>query len=290
MSSVQVHESTLPEGRYGVSAHGAHVTTWWSALYGDLLYLSSSAAFEPSKAIRGGIPICFPWFGGGRSGTLTPSHGMARLASWREIDWQDDEASSTVRAVYALDSDDVEGMPGSESFEHEFTLRYEVELSPRSALFRLRIRNDSETEYSCEVALHTYLRISDVAGVTVNGLDGADYVDKTDHGARKTQHGAVVLGDEVDRLYDSNAEVRVHDTAMARTIHLTKAGAGQTVVWNPGEAKAATMTDVGPGEWRTFVCIEAAAAGDGAIRVAAGEEHVLEQRIDVQPFGAETPL
>ncbi|WP_194291350.1 D-hexose-6-phosphate mutarotase [Cumulibacter manganitolerans] len=277
MSVVEVHEAQLLEGRYAVSPHGAQVTSWWSARYGDLLYLSSAARFEAGKAIRGGIPICFPWFAGGPSGDRAPAHGFARLARWREITWDVDEQRSRLRAGYLLDPSAAgRAAPGSDS---PFVLRYDLELTPRSGRFTLRIENRSAAPAGCEAALHTYLRVGDATSVALHGLDGATYADKTAGGTRRSQRGPLTLGPEVDRVYDCAGDVTLQDPALARSLLVRAGGASQTVVWNPGETKAAALADVGAGEWRSFVCVEAAAVGEDAIRLGAGQSHELAQEI-----------
>lgn len=272
-------EAVTQLGSYAVADHGAHVTRWSSGALGDLLYLSSTARFGAQQAIRGGVPICFPWFANGPGGDLQPSHGFARTATWRRTAWSVEQQTGVLVSSHELGPDDVAGRPGVELFPHRFTARYDVVLAPEHARFTLRVTNYDEHPFEVEAALHTYLRVSDIAGVVVDGLDGARYADKTAGGAERTQRGAVELGEEVDRVYESTGDVVVRDEGMSRVLRVSKLGSGQTVVWNPGEQKASALADVGPGEWRSFVCIEAAATGTGRILLAPGEHHELEQQI-----------
>jgi glucose-6-phosphate 1-epimerase len=263
---------------YAIADHGAHVTRWHSSRFGELLYLSPAARADDGMAIRGGVPICFPWFAAGVSGEMSPSHGLLRTASWRRTDWQVNEQQSVLTAVYEIDEQQVAGQPGAESFEHRFTARYDVALAPEHARFTLRITNDGARSFTFGAALHTYLAISDVDQVTISGLSGASYADKVT-GARGTQSGDLLLGDEVDRIYDSTADVVVADHTLGRTIRVAKLGSPQTVVWNPGAAKAAQLDDLGADQWRRFVCVEAAALQTDELY--PGQRHELEQQIFV---------
>lgn len=265
--------------RYAIADHGAHVTQWMSEQFGDLLYLSSRAQFAATKAIRGGVPVCFPWFAAGPNGDLAPAHGVARTATWRRTRWDVDDESAVLDAAYELTNDDVAGAPGADRVTGEFTAQYGIRLSPREASLRLRVINDGNAPLSFEAALHTYLRVSDVGGVQVDGVDGAEYLDKTAGGLSRMQQGPVRFDGEVDRIYRSTADVQIADPAMGRVLTIAKAGSPQTVIWNPGAERAAEMADVGDGEWRTFVCVEAATVGDDVVTLRPGEHHDLVQSI-----------
>ena len=263
---------------YAVSDHGAHVTRWRSSRFGELLYLSSAARAEPGVAIRGGVPLCFPWFAGGTSGDLSPSHGLVRTAPWRRTAWALNDRQSVLTAVYEITEKQVAGAAGVEHFGHRFTARYDVVLAPEHARFTLRITNDGSRPFTFGAALHTYFAISDVANVNVSGLQGAAYADKAT-GQSGIQLGDVLLGDEVDRIYESDSDVVVSDRALDRTVRIAKLGSPQTVVWNPGATKAAALSDMGVGEWRRFVCIEAAALQTEQLH--PGQRHELEQQVFV---------
>lgn len=272
-------EVSLPGGQYAVSDQGAQVTRWSGDRFGDLLYLSSAARFAPGEAIRGGVPICFPWFGGGPDGDLSPSHGFARIATWRAERWVVTERTGVLDASYQLTPEDVAGVPGREHMAAQFAVRYDIALAPDHARFTLRVTNDGDAAFSFEAALHTYLRVGDISEVSIQGLEDASYRDKTGGFARRVQDGAVRLGAEVDRIYDSTADVVLHDTRLGRTLRVGKLGSPHTVVWNPGEHKASAMDDVGEGEWRQFVCVEAAVVAPEQITLEPGQRHELEQRI-----------
>lgn len=247
--------------------YGAHVTSW--TVDGvEYLWLSSKALYEQGRAIRGGIPICFPWFGGGRFGQ-TPAHGYARTTTWTF------EGSSVsddgVTAVWTLPAG---SMPGE---GETYALRYEVTFGAQfSAAFT--VTNTSDESVSFEEALHTYLAVDDVRTASIGGLDSAPYFDKIDS-TNKTQLGDVVLTEMTDRVYARPTDVVVTGVPGGRSIHVVGDGSANTVVWNPWEAEGARIADMGEGEWAQMLCVEAGNVLDDAVVLGPGESHTLTYRI-----------
>jgi glucose-6-phosphate 1-epimerase len=254
--------------------HGAHVTSWIPAGQPEVLWLSSAAVFAPNAAIRGGVPIVFPWFGAGRTGDLAPAHGFARLTPWRRVDVT--TGPDAVTATYGLSSADVD----SGAFPFCFEARYTVTLGAGLAL-TLEVENTDDVPFTYEEALHTYLRVGESSEVRISGLDGETYVDKWAPGEARTQHGDVTFVGEVDRVYHCGADVTLSDPVLGRMLHVETAGSDSTVVWNPGRERAATMPDIGPEEWRTMVCIEGANVGASAVTLEPGESHSLRYALTV---------
>lgn len=266
----RVHEA----GRSRLVAfdHGAHLATW--ELDGEpVVWLSEAAVLDGSKAIRGGVPICFPWFADGPDGEHSPSHGVVRTATWRP-------ASTRREEVWAweLAHIDVAGVPGAHQIPGPFDLRYAVRLSPAGAgrspalELDLQVHNPGPTTYDAEVALHNYVAVGDVEQVRIEGLDGADYLDKVS-GTRRHQDGPVRLTGETDRVYERSGPVRVHDQAGGRAVVIHPRGAAQTVVWNPWAEQAAATADLSEDSWRRFVCVETAATGQQALTLVPGQTH-----------------
>jgi glucose-6-phosphate 1-epimerase len=223
---------------------------------------------------RGGVPICFPWFGPGRNGDRSPAHGFARLTPWTLTSVRSD--GGTVTVALRLTDGDVADLPGNELWPHRFEAVYWVTFGPKLSV-ELTVRNTGEEEYTFEEALHTYLHVSDVHEVTVGGLDRPTCVDKTSGGALVTQDGPVVFTGDTDRVYRSPAEATVRDGA--RTPTVSKSGSASTVVWNPWAAKAAAMPDYDDEEWPTMVCLETANVLDDAVVRAPGRSHAMRARI-----------
>lgn len=264
-----------------VYLHGAHVTAWTPAGQDPVIWLSKASRFAPRQAIRGGVPVCFPWFGAGREPGLAPAHGFARLADFTLVGAED--ADGVVTLTLRLTDADVAGLPGADRWTKPFELTYSVTFGPELML-ALSVRNTGSEEYSFEEALHTYLAVKDVTAVTVEGLDGLTYLDKTAGAAKDlTQEGPVTFAGETDRVYHSSGTATVVDPARARTITVAKGNSADTVVWNPWSAKAAAMPDFDDAEWPGMVCVEVANALKSAVTLAAGESHTMTARYAVAP-------
>jgi D-hexose-6-phosphate mutarotase len=255
-----------------IALHGAQVLSFAPRGEGDWLWVSDKARFAVGAALRGGIPICFPWFGPHPSERGFPAHGFARTRLWRFVG-ASEVARGRVRAELALAS----GGDTAAFFPHPFDARLAVVAGDDLEL-SFEVANPGSAPFAFEVALHTYLAVSDVASVAVDGLAGRAYADKVAAGARRTEGPAPVRFDgEVDRVYDAGGPLALIDPARPPlAIHAT--GAASTVVWNPGAAKAATMSDVGEGAFRRFACVESGNVGDHRVLLAPGEHHRLSVR------------
>ena len=266
-------EAHFRGGHYSVLDAGAHVLAWTPPSQVPVLWVSPLARFEPGVAVRGGIPVVFPWFGAGISGDRTPAHGFARTAAWeRRGVTSDRSGAGRFEVRHTLTADDFDSPPFSAELVSEFT--------PDQLQVSLTVTNTGEADFTYEEALHTYLAVDDISRVGLDGLDGCQYLDKA-AGAepvQATQAGSVRFSGEVDRLYAHTGDVVVDDPGWGRRILVGKSGSATTVVWNPGATKGAALADVGS-NWGGFVCVEAANVGDGAIRLTQGESHILTQRL-----------
>lgn len=280
MSALQPRTHEVGRSRLVAYDHGATLASW--ELDGEpVIWLSPRAVLDGGSAIRGGVPICFPWFANGPAGNLRPSHGPVRTATWSA-------APTTAPEVWAwtLRSEDLAGAPGAQHLPGPFRLRYSVSLADDELEVRLAVHNPGRTTYRAEVALHTYLAVADLERSEVHGLDGATYLDKV-AGTGQVQDGAVRFRGETDHVYDSPGDPRpvLHDGG-GRRVLLTPEGTTQTVTWNPGSRKAADLDDLGPRSWRDFVCVEPAATGDRALEVPATGTVQVSCRFAVHPVTA----
>lgn len=285
------------QGTFAATATGATVTAWDSATFGPLLFVSARADFGPSVAVRGGIPICFPWFGVPRTDEIGRSllgrdralanHGFARQARWRRTaDAQGHDGAWVVR--YELNRNDLCAEPqegGDAGAGEEALQQFEAELEAvfSDVLLDLAftVRNTSDRPFTYEEALHAYLAVADAARTEVVGLDGVEYVDKVGPDRQLTQAGPITFGVETDRVYASGAPVDVIDHGGDRRIRVVKENSATTVVWNPGPDLAGQTGDLEAGEWRQFVCVEVANAYEAAVTLAPGEQHVMRARYEV---------
>lgn len=259
--------------------HGAHLASW-EVDGRPVVWLSENAVLDGSAPLRGGIPLCFPWFATGPHGGLSPSHGVVRTASWRPATVAGDEVWA-----WDLDSADISGAPGQEHLPGPFTLRYAVSL-PRYAVapqlsVALTVSNPASTPLRVEAALHTYLAVRDVQRTMVTGLDGAAYFDKVTQ-EHLRQDGPVRPDGPIDNVYDATGTPYLSVDDGGRVIDVRSEGATQSVIWNPGAAGASSMSDLGDDEWRSFVCVESAFTGDRAVTIPGLESHRLGSTITVR--------
>lgn len=275
------------DGRSRLVAYdfGAHLASW-DQDGRPVVWLGPHAVLDGSRPIRGGVPICFPWFDAGPAGDLSPSHGPVRRRPWRPTQAEGDEVWA-----WEITAADVAADPGAEHLPGDFRARYAVSLHPGEGSspvlgLRLEVTNPTATAYPVEVALHTYLAVGDVGATRVLGLEGVSYLDK-ETGERSVQEGAVRFTGPTDRVYDSPGRglLAVDDRGRAH-LHLNPEGATQTVVWNPWEEQAAQLPDLGDQDWRRFVCVETAATGDRALEVPPGGSVALGCEISVLPYPA----
>ena len=259
--------------------HGAHLCRWQPRSQPHpVLWMSEASRFESGAPIRGGVPICFPWFGPKAGDPSAPVHGVARISSWN-LDSVALEADGTVVVSLGL----VCGSHASPHVPRELVLAYELRLG-RGLSMALTVTNPGDAPIVFEEALHTYFAVGDVRQVRVAGLEGATYVDKVDGAKRKTQADALVtIGGETDRLYlDTGAAVTLTDPGLGRRIRVEKTGSRSSVVWNPWVAKSRAMADFGDDEWPGMICIETANAADNAVTVPPHASHSMTATISVK--------
>ncbi|MEZ4317752.1 MAG: D-hexose-6-phosphate mutarotase [Myxococcota bacterium] len=252
----------LRDDRATVRVHRIGATVLSYVEDGDeLLWVSPNAVYAPGTAIRGGIPVCWPWFAGDRPG---PAHGIARTREWALVDGPPDALTFELTDMSARAGD---------VWPHPFRMGLTVALGDALTV-TLRYENRADTPVDCTGALHSYLRVSDLANARVHGLDGAPYLDKV-LGAEAIQRGPLAIDREIDRIHRTRARVHLEDGP--RRVRVDRSS-GTAVVWNPGPA-AAAKPDLGPGTHLQFVCIEAAVTGGEVAHVPPGDAFELVTRI-----------
>ncbi len=261
-----------------IYTHGAHVTHFQPSGEQPVLWMSRESRFAPGVPLRGGAPVCWPWFGPHETDANAPMHGFARLLDWELADAQarGDGAVVTLRLGNDDRTDAYAGQWGG-----RFELRHRIEIG-RSLRMTLETTNRGEEPFEITEALHAYFAVADVRNVTVRGLEGAEFIDKTDNFRRKRQDGPVTIAAETDPVYvDTPVNVELEDPGLSRTIRVTKKGSNSTVVWNPWIAKAKRMEDFGDDEWPEMICIEPANIGENRLTVAPGDTHVMMAEMSV---------
>lgn len=262
--------------RATVCLQGAQILTFQPRDHEPVLWVSKAARYIAGKSIRGGVPVCWPWFGPHATDTQKPAHGYARSAMWRVV-----EASALNDGATRLTLELETSAANRTVWPHESSLQLHVSVGP-TLMIEMVTRNDSTQAINITEALHTYFHISDIEGVNVTGLDGCAYIDKVAGGAA-VQQGPVRMNGETDRVYlNTETECVIHDPALRRRIHIGKSGSRSTVVWNPWTEKALKLGDMGENGFRQMVCVETANALDNDVTIPAGKEHRMVKTIRVE--------
>ena len=259
---------STPLCRGEIYLHGAHVTAWQPAGHAPVIWMSTQSWFAAGKPIRGGIPLCWPWFGPAAEAGK-PAHGLARFADW-DLTSVAAEADGTVAVVLRL----ALTAPASELIlTARFGRRLEVTLDAR---------NTGSAALAIGEALHTYLAVGDVRRVQVRGLAGVAGFDRVAQPIALTAPESITVAAETDLLFNATeSAVTVQDAAWNRTLRVAKSGSRSTVVWNPWIAKSAKMPDFGDHEWPGMLCVEAANALTDGYQLAPGASHRLGTVIEV---------
>jgi glucose-6-phosphate 1-epimerase len=256
---------------------GAHLTAWQPPGERPVLFTSPNSQFAPGTAIRGGIPIIFPWFGPSRHMPAAPQHGFARTAPW-QLDGVETAGRESLTLTFSLGDGDV----GSPFWPEPFRAIYTVVFAQTLSL-RLAVENRAKHPIVFEEALHSYFAISDISDIAISGLAGTTYIDKTDAARRKRQTAAfITVTAETDSVHlDTPGQCAIEDRRWRRRVIIEKAGAASTVVWNPWTEKAAAMVDLGDPAWRRMVCVETGNIADNEVQLAADGQHEMSTTISV---------
>jgi glucose-6-phosphate 1-epimerase len=269
---------TTPSCMGEMHLHGAQVTSWKPTGAQEVIFVSSRARWEEGQAIRGGIPICFPWFRGKADDAKAPAHGFVRSKLWalEGIERHDGEVS--VAMSTQSDASTQKWWPGEFRLVHRATFGSVLKLE-------LTVTNTGGAPFRFAEALHTYHAVGDVHTARVHGLAGATYLDNTDANSEKKQQGNVAIDAATDSAYVNNQNaLEVLDPALHRRIHIAKKNSRTTVIWNPWEEAAKKMADMGEGEWQKMLCAEAANILSDAVDLAPGETHTMGATISVAPL------
>ena len=264
-----------PAARAAVSVHGGQLLAWQPAGFDEVLWCSPTT-HRPPQAIRGGVPVCWPYFGRDGQPADAPQHGHARISAWQFVD--------------AVEEDDAVVLDLALPPDPRTPLRLRQRLRIGATLEQtLTTANPGSGPASLTQALHSYFAVGDARQVSVSGVDGLRYADKLD-GNEYVQAGDWRLDEprdpgRSDRIYaDAGSRFVLTDPVGRRRIRLETRGSRALVIWNPGEAGAAAIADLPPQGWRAFLCVETANAGTDVVRLAPGAEHRLGQRLSVSPL------
>ena len=258
---------TTPVSTAEIYLHGAHVAAFQKTGEPPLLYLSPTSYFTADKPIRGGVPICFPWFGG-RDGDA--SHGFVRHTAW---DLVAATAAPDGAVTLRFRFPEITARPDWKGLHAEFVVTVADTLT-----MELIARNDSAGPLAIENCLHTYFHVGHISDVSITGLQNTGFLDNASGagGARKIEHDpALLITKETNRIYpDSTATVEIHDARYGRTITVEKTNSASTVVWNPWTTQP--LPDMKPAEHTDFVCVESGNVKQNKITLAPGQTSALK--------------
>ena len=257
-----------------LSLYGAQVLSYRPTGQDDVLWLSEDARFSQGKSIRGGIPVCWPWFGPHPRDSSKPAHGFVRHRQWTLAELNRQSEASCVRFQFTPDEN-----------SEASTLHLELTVTVGTALaVQLTTTNRGAQEVTVSSALHTYFAVSDIGDISISGLEDKPFRDAVNNNRACLQRGPIRFNGELDRVYQQVARsICIHDPGLERVIQVQGEGSNSAVVWNPWIEKAERLGDMGADGYRTMVCVETANADQDARILAPGAEHCLKAHIQVQP-------
>jgi glucose-6-phosphate 1-epimerase len=232
----------------------------------DMFFLGKLSAYEDGTAIRGGIPVCWPWFGPDPKGLHRPNHGFVRNHFWRVVQTASTPTETTITLQFS------DSQKAERTWKHPFTLLLTLNIGETLSL-QLTTHNSGGKPFAITQAFHTYFNVSNINRIQVLGLEDCRYFDKLDQGKEKQQTGSVMITGAVDRIYeDIDNHVMLNDPGFNRRIEVNSQHCRTGVVWNPW-TKA--MTDLEPDDYQRFVCVETGNIAFDLIQIPPGGEHRL---------------
>jgi glucose-6-phosphate 1-epimerase len=250
-----------------VSLYGGQVLSYQPADDTEVLFLSRAAKFQQGTAIRGGVPICWPWFGAAPAGVKGPAHGFVRTALWQLKSCA--QSADEIKLQMALSSTPTY----LELWPHEFDLLLEVRIG-KSLKMSLTTTNKDKQPITITQAMHSYFLLPNISELAIEGLAHCSYLDKLQDYAAAKQEGTVKITAETDRIYQG-VPAQLELITQNRSLELIARNSQTAVVWNPWKDKSQSMTDLEDEDYLRFACVETANAGDEQIEIRSGESFTL---------------
>jgi glucose-6-phosphate 1-epimerase len=254
---------------------GANVTSWKPAGGEQVFFVSSQSRWKEGSAIRGGVPICFPWFGAKADDPKAPAHGFVRTKTW-QLESIAEAGDAVVVSLFTESNEDTRRW-----WPADFRLVYRATFASELTL-ELEMTNTGASPLRFEEALHAYHRVGNLEMARVRGLDAVRYLDKTESNREKTQRGEIAVVSETDRVYlNTTGAIELHDPILRRETRITKEDSRTTVVWNPWIEKSHSLPDFADDEWRKMICIETSNVSGYSVSLAPGERHSMKAHVSV---------
>jgi glucose-6-phosphate 1-epimerase len=249
-----------------ICLYGAHITSFRPHNTMDLLWMSTESSFEVGKPIRGGIPVCFPWFGPHKTDSGKPQHGFARLMYWDVVSTATNAEGETIIKLELNSSEETKVY-----WPHDFCAEMTIVVG-KTLVEKLKITNTSTEPFDYTCALHTYYSLSAIESVTIEGLKGLKYYNQNTGENEIQEEEPLVITEPLTRHYlNTETPVIIADSAFRRRIKVDKIGSKVTTVWNPGAETCAKIGDLPDDGYETFVCVEATNAFDYPVHLNPGE-------------------
>lgn len=253
-----------------VALQGAHIFEYQRVGQEAILWLSEISDFEQGRAIRGGVPLCWPWFGFSEDKTL-PQHGFARTTMWEFVSANEIDESETTLLFRLSNSEQT-----LKIWNYKFLLELQITIS-KELKMELKTTNLDDKAFKISQALHTYFSVSHISEVAIKGLDKKPYLDALSW-QKEVQGGNIRFEEEVDRVYQEvNNEIILVDKN--REIHIKNTNSASVVVWNPWIEKTSRMSAMKEDAYEHFVCIESANAFDDTRVIEPKQSHTLIAQI-----------
>jgi len=257
-----------------IALQGAHLLSFQATGEAPLIWMSEDASYAPASSLRGGIPVCWPWFGPHATDESMPAHGCARTNNWKPVSSASNEDGTISMSFELIQTEKTKAL-----CSHPLNVQLHVTVGAHLHL-ALETTNLGDSSFTLGQALHTYFHVGDVRKASIDGFDGTAYIDKVksggDYGVHKIQQGAIRIASEVDRIYlNSGKRCEIIDPVLKRKIIIACEGSASTVVWNPWIDIANKMGDLGHDGYLNMLCVETTNAADDVIELAAGATHRL---------------
>ena len=251
-----------------ICLYGAHITNFKPYNTIEILWMSPKSKFVEGSPIRGGIPVCFPWFGPHNTDPSKPQHGFGRLMHWDVTETSSMKSGETLVRLQLCSS------PETKAFwDYDFCAELSI-LVGKTLTATLKVTNTSSTEFEYSCALHSYFLLSSVEEINIEGLQNTKYYNQLEPGdfIQETEKLEIHKA-ETRHYYDTETACVIHDPLFNRKILVDKSGSKITTVWNPWEETCSKIDDLPDEAFHTFVCIEAVNAFNDMIKLAPGETH-----------------
>lgn len=260
-----------------IALKGAQVLSWHPNGHAEVLWVSENRPKPPDQPVRGGVPICWPWFGPHPRDPSKPNHGFVRARHWDVVSSSTCASAQRTELTFKTET----GPQDLALWPHRAEVSLRVTAGDTLRL-ELTTRNTGPEPFELSQALHSYFYVADIGKVEVEGFDGLEYLDKVDGYARKRQSGRITIGGEVDRIYlGHTGPAVIRDAALERAIVVTKSGSTSSVVWNPWQERCRQLGDMGADGYRRMLCVETSNAGSDVVWIEPGGQHTLTAEFQV---------